>query len=168
MDTVCVYIPGRQGQHLICRIAQVNSKQFTLYCRRGTLVKRFGVNKVTPIDAATEPLILMKGWQQSKAIGIGDLLDEDLVSCSCRIETPQYHYVGDEEEDSGKVQQHLPEIKTLLHTLMKEDMDTVQHGWLNDNVIAASQVILAQQFPNIKGFQPTILQEVRGFDIQRG
>ncbi len=106
----------------------------------------------------------MKRWRQSKALDIRTLLDEDLVSCSCKIETPEYQYVSDNEEDSMMNQQHLPEVKTLLYTLKKTDMDTVRrpYAWLNDNVIAASQEIVAQQFPHIEGLQPTTLQQIQG------
>ena len=79
-----------------------------------------------------------------------DLLDDDLVSCSCHIETPKYH-----------------PTEVMLYTLTKKDMETVTrpYGWLNDNVITASQEIHAQQFPNIKGLQPPTLQQVRGFGV---
>ena len=78
------------------------------------------------------------------------------------LETPEYQYVSDNEEDSMMDQQHLPEVKTLLYTLKKKDMDTVRrpYAWLNDNVIAASQEIVAQQFPHIEGLQPTTLQQI--------
>ncbi len=45
------------------------------------------------------------------------------------------------------------------------------YAWLNDNAIAASQEILAQQFPHIKGLQPTTLQQMQGgggFKCHRG
>ncbi len=86
-------------------------------------------------------------WLQSwKDGGKAKHLTSGLVSCSCKIEN---------EEDS---------MMDLLYTLT-----VIAWAWLNDNVIAASQEIVAQQFPHIEGLQPTTtLQQIQGFKCHGG
>ena len=99
-------------------------------------------------------------------ISVRELLDEDLDSCCCEIEAPQY---GDDDSDQEGGESSTV-IKTPLYTLSKHDLSLVenQYAWLNDKVITASQEILAQQFPHIEGLQPPTLQQVRGFKVHRG
>ena len=82
----------------------------------------------------------------------------------------RFHYISDDED--GNKEPHKrdpPAVSTLLYTLPNDDMAAVEqpNGWLNDKVIQAGQEIMAQQFPTIKGLQPTTLQEVRGFEVHR-
>lgn len=54
-------------------------------------------------------------------------------------------------------------------TLYDQDRTALLQGeWLSDAVISAGIELLHEQFPNVRGLQPTSLAEEHKFDIQRG
>ena len=169
-EAVLVHLQGKPGKHLVCRVAQLNAKRYTLQCKRATLLQRFVANELQHTDTAfASQQISLDRWRQGEVISVRELLDEDLDSCCCEIEAPQYHYIGDDDSDQEGGESSTA-IKTPLYTLSKRDLSLVenQYAWLNDKVITASQEILAQQFPHIEGLQPPTLQQVRGFKVHRG
>ena len=103
-------------------------------------------------------------------ISTRQLSDEDLSGCCCKIETPHYHYVEEDDDGGKESRETLTSIETSLYTLSSRDVRFVEHRceWLNDKFITASQEIFAQQFPHIGGLQPPTLQEVRGFRVHSG
>ena len=136
-DHVHIQVPGKDEQHLLCQIALVTGKRYTLQCKRGTLSQRFGASELEPRDSLS--LVSLDRWRQSNKIGIKEIVDEDLVSCSCTMTPTRFHYISDDEDGN------------ILYTLSYDDMATVErpNGWLNDKVIQAGQEIMAQQFPTI-------------------
>ena len=54
------------------------------------------------------------------------LRDEDTVSCSCKIDTPDYQYVGDDDDDQSSTHDDDEQkIQTLIYTLSARDMTTI-------------------------------------------
>ena len=169
-DAALVHFPGKPGKHLVCRVAQLNANRYTLLCKRGTLLQRFAASELEHTDAATASEISLDRWRQGDVISTRQLSNEDLSDCSCKIETPHYHYVGEDDDRGKESRETLTSIETSLYTLSPRDVRFVEHcyEWLNDKVITASQEILAQQFPHVGGLQPPTLQEVRGFRVHSG
>lgn len=58
--------------------------------------------------------------------------------------------------------QYLPYLGLSEHKIL-EDSD----GWLNDNIVNASQDLLKRQYPNIGGCQNTLLGQNLSFSIER-
>ena len=58
-------------------------------------------------------------------------------------------------------------IKDSLYVLNEKDhqLITCPTGWLDDKIIQASQLLLAQHFPDIKGLQPPTLEQIQGFRV---
>ena len=167
-DAVVLHLPGKPKKHLVCRIAQTNGALHTLHCNQGTLRQRFASDELQQTDAT--PDILLEKWRQGKVISIKELLDEELVDCYCQREVPHYHHVEDDTGNDKQDREDPIQIRTLLYTLSKKDVNFVdrRYEWINDKVVSASQDILAQQFPLIQGLQPPTLQEVRGFTVHAG
>ena len=165
----CNFKPGDAALPLVSRVAQLNVNRYTLLCKRGTLSQRFAASEHQHTDTAIASEISLDGWCQSDVISTRELSDDDLSDCCCKIETPHYHYIEDDNEGTEDTKT-LTAIETPLYTLSSLDASFGEHRyeWLNDKVITASQQILAQQFPHIGGLQPPTLQEVRRFRVHRG
>ena len=133
-DHVHIQVPG---QHLLCRIALVTGKRYTLQCKRGTLSQRF---ELEPTD--TLSLVSLDCWRQSNKVGIKEIVDENLVSCSCTMTPTRFHYISDDEDGNKEPHKREPPAVSL-YTLSNDDMATVErpNGWLNKKVIQAGQEI---------------------------
>ena len=124
-DHVHIQVPGKDGQHLLCRIALVTGKRYTLQCKRGTLSQRFGASELEPRDSSS--LVSLDRWRQSNKIRIKEIVDEDLVSCSCTMTPTRFHYISDDENGNKEPhKRHPPAVSTLLYTLSYDDMATVE------------------------------------------
>lgn len=101
----------------------------------------------------------MDKWRKSRTISVKDICDIDLDKCHCSSRV-----IAQEDEEQQVEEPHMW-ICNPLYTLTGEDHKTIQeqNGWLGDTVIAASQLLLLQDFPNMDGLQPPALQEVGGF-----
>lgn len=166
-DRVVVHIPKMEGKHLICRICRINDGKYTLYYNKGTLLQRFAASQLQECREQGDAIPLDK-WRLSNTISVRDVQEEDVVDCCCRQSEPDYVNVSsDEGGDQHSIDDN--SITNHLYTLSSQDLNTIQrqHGWLNDSVISASQMLLKQHFPHIGGLQPPSLQLVRGFDVHR-
>ena len=58
-------------------------------------------------------------------------------------------------------------IKNSLYVLNEKDRQLITSptGWLDDRIIQASQLLLAQHFPDIEGLQPPTLEQIQGFRV---
>lgn len=113
----------------------------------------------------------LDNWRQSEVVSTRALQEEDMVSCSCAIDTPDYLYVEDDDsEEDPDTQQGDNTIQTSIYCLSSTDINKIDRptGWLNDIVITASQHLLYQHFPHIEGLQPPTLQAIRGFNVNKG
>ena len=170
---VTVHLPRMAGKHLVCRVAQVNNGQHTLHCKRGTLSERFVASQLQHCKEQGESIPLDK-WRQSEVFSVKEVGDDDTVNCYCRLARNHDCVLVESDEDNHRTDEDGAvedgaEIQTPLYTLLTTDMNTIhdRYGWLNDNVIAASQKLLLQHFPQIGGLQLTTLQQVRGFVVHR-
>lgn len=165
-DSVVIHYPKMDQKHLDCRIAQVSGQKYTLFCQQGTLKRRFALGELEPAEKCHE--FSLNEWRQAPIIDTRQLTKENLSDCCCQRAQP--HYVVVEEHKEDERGQQAAEITTPLYTLSKSDMDTVRTptGWLNDNVISASQQILAQQFPRVEGLEPPAIQQIPAFTIHTG
>lgn len=163
-DAVLVHFSWLPEKHLACRVAQVAANKHTLHCPQGTLSKRFVAQELQLSDERHD--ISLSQWRQSPTVNIRQLSNESFIECHCQLQTPSYITI-EQDEDEGK---QTAEVTTPLYSLTKSDMDTVRKstGWLTDNVIAASQQVLAQQFPHVAGLESPALQQERGFTIHSG
>ena len=61
-------------------------------------------------------------------------------------------------------------IKNSLYVLNEKHHQLIASptGWLNDTIIQASQLLIAQHFPDIEGLQPPILELIQGFRVHSG
>ncbi|XP_064382851.1 uncharacterized protein LOC135331569 isoform X2 [Halichondria panicea] len=170
-DKVAIHVTRLSGKHLVCRIAQVTNKRYTLHSKRGTLLKRFGGSELHKLGEDEGYEIPLDNWRQSEVVSTRALQEEDMVSCSCAIDTPDYLYVEDDDsEEDPDTQQGDNTIQTSIYCLSSTDINKIDRptGWLNDIVITASQHLLYQHFPHIEGLQPPTLQAIRGFNVNKG
>ncbi len=158
-DTVCIHISNRPQKHLLCKIAQEHTGRFTLVCQKGRLAERFGASELYPVES--DYPIPLQSWRQSQEISTKYIPEDDMVHCFCPMDEANYIVIS-EEDDAENVTAIVTAIATPLYKLSSDDMATVEQptGWLNDNIVKASQDLLAQQFPNIKGLQAPTLQQV--------
>ena len=168
-NKVAIHVQKFPGKHLVCRIAQVTNKRYTLCCKRGTLFQRFGESDLQHLSTDEKHDIPLDKWRQGEVVSVKALCCEDLMSCSCNIDVPDYQYVKDDREEPSTQASDGREIETPIYSLSSADISTIDTptGWLNDKVITASQNLLLQHFPSIEGLQPPTLQQVRGFRVQR-
>ena len=61
-------------------------------------------------------------------------------------------------------------IKNSLYVLNEKDRQliTSPYGMADDGIIQASQLLLAQHFPDIEGLQPPTLEQIQGFRVHSG
>ena len=61
-------------------------------------------------------------------------------------------------------------IKNSVYVLNEKDhqLITSPTGWLDDTIIQASQLLLAQHFPDMEGLQPPTLEQIQGFQVHSG
>ena len=61
-------------------------------------------------------------------------------------------------------------IKNSLYVQNEKDRQLITSptGWLDDRIIQASQLLLAQHFPDIEGLQPPTLEQIQGFRVHSG
>ena len=61
-------------------------------------------------------------------------------------------------------------IKNSLYVLNEKDRQLITSptGWLDDRIIQASQLLLAQHFPDIEGLQSPTLEQIQGFRVHSG
>ena len=165
-NKVAIHVQKFPGKHLVCRIAQVTNNRYTLCCKRGTLLQKFGERDLQHLPADEKHDIPLDKWCQGEVVSVKSLCSEDLMSCSCNIDVPDYQYVNDDKDESSTQASDRREIETPIYSLSSADISTTNAptGWLNDKVITASQNLLLQHFPNIEGLQPPTL---RGFKVQR-
>ena len=150
------------NKHLICRVTQVFKKHYRLYCTSGILSENFSSSDMTTCPKKDD--IPLDKWRQSCLISVRDIPNKDLDECLCVL--PNITDYIDNEPD---LEQPDVWVRHPLYTLNNEDRETIRqlNGWLGDSVIAASQLLLLQEYPNIAGFEPA-LQEVRGFKAHSG
>ena len=166
-DYVCIH-SGLLGQrHLPCRIVMDLGNRYQLYCPKGVLTNSFSGSElaVPPSKCAAIPLC---GWRQAPRISLRSLARDAAVTehCDCSLPDKSEHTIilsSSEDVDVGCGMW----VKNVLYTLTHADQKVVVSptGWLTDNVITASQMLLLQHFPNMSGLQPPTLQEVLGFQV---
>ena len=71
-------------------------------------------------------------------------------------------------DDEGAGQQMW--VNNNLYSLSPSDRELIASpaGWLDDGIIAAAQKLLFQDFPQMKGLEPPVLQEVLSFQVHTG
>ena len=98
-----------------------------------------------------------------------------LERCNCirsKSPLPSIDLTGDSEESHNS---HMPVgnnvwLNNMLYTLSDGERETIESpsGWLNDNVISATQLLILQPFPHMSGLQPPTLAQTKAFQVHRG
>ena len=164
----CALHRSRMGdKHLVCRVVQIHGSRYKLYCRRGILSENFSSNDLMICPKGDIPL---DKWRQSCVILLRDVPKEDLEECLCTLCNTRDFVCVDDDDEVPALEQPDVWVHNQLYTLNDEDRETIRNprGWLTDIVIAASQLLLLQHYPNVAGFEPPTLQEVRGFKVHSG
>ena len=109
-DHVHIQVPGKDGQHLLCRIALVTGKRYTLQCKRGTLSQRFGAGELEPRDSSSYP-----------APAVRNLLYTLSYDDMATVERPN-GWLNDKVIQAGQeiMAQQFPTIKGLQSTTLQE------------------------------------------------
>ncbi len=169
-DKVAIHVARLSGKHLICRITYAANKRYTLYSKRGILSESFGGSELHQLGEYDGHDIPLDNWRQSEVVSISAIREEDMVRCSCIVNTPEYVYVEDSEEEDSDSQEGDDGITTNIYSLKSNDINNIDNpiGWLDDTVITASQCLLYQHFPHIEGLQPPTIMETRRFKVHKG
>ena len=162
---VAVHTPSTTGKHLVCRVVQIDGSLYTLYSRSGRRKNRFSGSELKHCPKDND--IPLDKWRQSEVTSLSNIGEKDLTDCQCNLDDGDIdcHYIHVEDDNKSKKEKQDGGIHNDLYSLSNNDVATIQHpkGWLTDAVIAASQRLLLQNFPNIDGLQPPSLQQVGGF-----
>lgn len=135
---------------------------YRLYCRSGILSENFSSSDLITYPKKDD--IPLDKWRQSCVLSVRDIPNKDLDECLCMLQpnTRDYIYVND--DNGSDLEQPDVWVHNPLCTLNNEDHETIRqpNGWLRDSVIAASQLLLLQDYPNIAGFEPPALRRRSG------
>ena len=165
---VAVHSTRPKGEHLCCRVVECLKKSvaymYRLCCLKGVVSELFPETNLTGITSKHQ--IPLDTWRTTTKITMkaaqSDLQNIDV--CNCRWqeakETVDLTESAASQHKAGQVW-----IKNSLYILQESDHRIIASpsGWLNDNIIDASQKLLAQHFPLTHGLQPPTLEQIDGF-----
>lgn len=192
-DYVNLHSSNLKDKHLTCRVVECLAKPVaTLYrlcCTNGLIIQLHPESDLT--KSFSTHFIPLDKWRTSTRIRVRDAWSDpsNLHKCECKRSQAVTHLT-----DPGKAQSKLMTstptadkttidltnpggspltavpivwIKNPLYTLHETDRQLINSpsGWLNDEIIQASQLLLAQHFPNVDGLQPPTLEQIQGFEV---
>ena len=137
----------------------------------GSLVRLrcFSSSEVIPLTTCAS--IPLDKWRQAPKVSLRSLTRDPAIAehCDCNLTLCSESIVvssASEAEDT----EHNMWVKNHVYSLTHHDREVVasRTGWLNDNVIAAAQMLMLQYFPNMAGLQPLSLKKVFAFQVHSG
>ena len=82
------------------------------------------------------------------------------------IENPSVATVIDLESYKVEESSNLQEKRWASSLSEKDHIILTEGGWLNDDIINASQQLISKHFPKIKGLQDVVLGKILAFSVQ--
>ena len=168
-DYVGIHSKTMGESHVPCRIVGEFGGRFQLYCSKGVLNVSFSSAELIPLTTCAS--IPLDKWRQAPRVSLRSLTRDPAIAerCDCNLTLCSESIVvssASEAEDT----EHNMWVKNHVYSLTHHDREVVasRTGWLNDNVIAAAQMLMLQYFPNMAGLQPPALQKVFAFQVHSG
>ena len=170
-DYVCLHSALLKDMHLCCRVAEhLPGCAASLYRLASSAGVLRGVHSETVLSSrqsiATTPISLEK-WRTRTTVSLKAACNnpQNLETCECEEMTVSKDPIDLTAPSAPSLCNEQVWVKHPLYILYESDRDIIisEEGWLNDNIIIASQKLLLQQFPNVNGLQPPTLEMMRGF-----
>ena len=169
-DYVCLHSSILDKRHVPCRVIQVFGANYRLYCQKGVVKGKYSSHQLMPLSS--DLYIPLEDWRLSAQVHLHKVIHDStcLQFCDCVLDVSSTNStvpleVSDTE--SGCVTESLYWIRNPLYTLTTGDREEVisPSGWLSDKIIAAAQLLIFQQHPDVSGLQNPILQETLAFQV---
>ena len=174
-DYVCLHNSFLKDKHIYCRVVECMSRPagslYRLCCTSGVLAEIYPETELTQSVCINS--IPLDKWRTMSRVRLRVAQNDscNTQKCDCKkmftersmIDLTEVSEQPIEKEDKIWIQNPL----YILHESDRK-LITSSSGWLNDKIITASQLLLAQHFPGIDGLQPPTLEQINGFQVHTG
>ena len=173
---VAVHRAPLKEKHICCRVIECLEKSvaytYRLSCLNGVITVIVSEKNLRACTSARR--IPLDSWRTTMRVSlkVPQSDSRNIEECSCE------GYEAKEVVDLTDSAQSLPPprktgrvwIRNSLYILQDSDRRIIASpsGWLNDNIIDASQKLLAQHFPLTHGLEPPTLERIDGFQSHSG
>ena len=166
-DYVSIHGRNLGKHHLPCRIVGHFKGRYKLYCAKGVLNTSYASTDLIPLSSCN--CIPLNQWRQAPRVSLRTVVSNEAVleDCNCDVSfCPERILLSSDDEDAGQQMW----VNNNLYSLSPSDRELIASpaGWLNDSIISAAQKVLLQDFPQMKGLEPPVLQEVLSFQVHTG
>ena len=168
---VAVHSTPLKGDHICCRIIECLDKSvaymYRLCCLNGVISEIFPEKNLRVLTSVTR--ITLDNWRTTMRVTLKAAQNDpqNVEECNC-----EWHEAKEVVDLTDPAQISAPPRKTdrvwirnSLFILQESDRRIIASpsGWLNDNIINASQKLLGQHFPLTNGLEPPTLEQIDGF-----
>ena len=171
LENVSLHSSKLVKQHIPCRIVRVVGKRYQLCSKIGVL-DRLYVDKELMALTSDHSIPLDK-WREISRVCLRQVISDPfcLENCACNFTDFSLPLIvlSDDSDDDSTLTRNDVWLQTVLYTLTIREQQMIQSpsGWLNDNIISASQMLMLQQFPDMSGLEPPTLAQVMAFQVHR-
>ncbi len=172
-----VYFHSKQlkNKHIPCQVVECLVKPvanlYRLCCASGIISELHHEKDLNKSSASHS--ICVQEWRTRPRVSTRTATRTNpcnLQECTCKRLAIERNVIdlADCKASQSKQKPNPVWVKKTLYTLRESDRQLVTSEWLDDNIIRASQLILAQQFPDIGGLEPPTLEQNKAFQSHAG
>ena len=167
-DYVAIHSSTSKNKHVLCCIAEIVNKHYRLSCKQGVLDTCYTRSELTPLTSKCH--IPLDGWRLASRVSFRNVISNpvNVECCDCLRPVSAEAPIDLTENCDEACNSNVLWVDNSLYKLSAHEKDDITRTeWLNDNVIAAAQLLLLQHFPRMLGLQHPVLQQTLSFHVHQ-